>query len=990
MTFRVKSIFWGLLIGSLLCSSLAFSQVVQVVQVPTPGQIPGGGSAGGTAPPAQATPYPPTATQNTMQPQAPSGQSSYPPSTTSPVGAYPAATTAPPGMQAPGVPGAPYAPGAALPAGAYPPPTVLPGGQVPGAPGVPTAPGGVGPLPTGLLTPDQRALSNAQIPSQALPGYGQPGAIAGEELSPFEQYVSGKIPQAISFDIKQFGYDLFLQSAHALSTANAPQGMPPQGNPTQGMPSQGTAAQSTSVQGMPVPGTSPPGVALQGVTGQGASLPRAPASGMPYSPGLGIPSSNSPVGPDYVIGPGDEIRISVWGSVEGAWSALVDRDGTISLPKVGTVGVTGMNFQELREFLLKELSKYYKDFQLSVSLGTLRTMTVYVVGNARAPGAYPVSSLSTIINALMVAGGPSKSGSMRDIQLKRNGQTIAHLDLYDFLINGDKTKDQRLLAEDVIFIPPIGPIVGVAGNIDRPAIYELKGKMILSDGLKLAGGVTAAAYMQRVQVERVFQKQTKVIVDVNLEKFKGKFDIPLQDGDIVKVFPIVPLVTNRVVLQGNVKRPGDYEWKPGMRAKDLLPSADGLLPDAFLDYALITRLVPPDNHQEYRSFDLGAVLSRSDNENNILLEPYDVVTVYNKWDVVQRDKVRITGAVNKPGEFDFRPNMKLSDLLKLAGGLRKFAFGSKAELTRVTPMPTGPMTEQIKVNPEAALGGDSDSDLTLQQDDYLFVRAVPDWQLYRKVSLMGEVKFPGDYALKKSERLSSLIDRAGGFTDKAYTRGATLTRLSVRDTQQKQLNDMVNRLQRELLAMSSADVAGAMTADDAKIQVSQSQQKQLFLASLRQIQPNGRMVVNVEDARRSKDSTLDVEMEDGDVLNVPTNPQSVQVIGAVNNQANFVFEPAKDYSFYVDRAGGFSRTADKSELYIIKVDGATIKPGWGLFWNTGARQWENGSPNLIEPGDTIVVPDDIMRIAWVRELKDWVQIFYQSMVGAGVVVKLFQ
>jgi polysaccharide export outer membrane protein len=657
---------------------------------------------------------------------------------------------------------------------------------------------------------------------------------------------------------------------------------------------------------------------------------------------------------------------------------------------VGTAGVTGMNFQELREFLLKELSKYYKDFQLSVSLGTLRTMTVYVVGNARAPGAYPVSSLSTIINALMVAGGPSKSGSMRDIQLKRNGETIAHLDLYDFLISGDKTKDRRLLAEDVIFIPPIGPIVGVAGNIDRPAIYELKGKMILSEGIKLAGGVTAAAYMQRVQVERVFQRQTKVIVDVNLEKFKGKYDIPLQDGDIVKVFPIVPLVTNKVVLQGNVKRPGEYEWKPGMRAKDILPSADSLLPDAFLDYTLITRLVPPDNHQEYRSFDLGAVLSGFDNENNILLEPYDIVTVYNKWDVVQKDKVRITGAVNRPGEFDFRPNMKLSDLLKLAGGMRKFAFTSKAELTRVTPMPTGPMTEQIAVNPEAALGGDPENDLTLQQDDYLFVRAVPDWQLYRTVSLTGEVKFPGNYALKKSERLSSLLDRAGGFTDKAYIRGATLTRLTVRDTQQKQLNDMVDRMQRELLAMSSADVAGAMSADDAQLVVTETKQKQTFLASLRQIQPTGRMVVNVDEARRSKNSALDVEMEDGDILTIPTNPQSVQVIGAVNNQANFVFEPTKDYAFYVDRAGGFSRTADKSELYIVKVDGSTIKPGWGLFWNTSGRQWETGSPNLIEPGDTIVVPDQVERIAWLRNLKDWTQILYQTTVGAAVVIKIFQ
>ena len=736
------------------------------------------------------------------------------------------------------------------------------------------------------------------------------------------------------------------------------------------------------------PGALPGSAATPGgqTVPQGAPLQAIPA---PRMQALGIPSANVPVGPDYVIGPGDEVRIAVWGGIEGSWSAVVDRDGIISIPKVGTIGVTGLSFQELKELLLKELSKYYKDFQMNVSLGSLRTITVYVVGNARTPGAYSVSSLSTIVNALMVAGGPSKAGSMRDIQLKRNGETVGHLDLYDFLIRGDKTKDLRLLPEDVIFIPPIGPIVGVAGNVERPAIYELKGKTMLSEGLKMAGGVTAAAYLQRVQVERVFQRQTKMIVDVNLEQFKGKHDIPLQDGDIVKIFPIVPQVTNKVVLQGNVRRPGEYEWKPGMRAKDLIPSVDSLLPDTFLNYALVTRLVPPDYHQEYRSFDLEAVLFRSDAMNNILLEPYDIVTVFNKWEMVQKEKVRITGAVNKPGEFEFRPNMKLSDLLKLAGGFRKFAYTSKAELTRVTPMPTGPMTQQLAVNPEEALAGDSEADITLQEDDYLFVRAVPDWQLYRKVSINGEVKFPGDYALKKGERLSSLLDRSGGFTDKAYLRGATLTRPTLKETQQKQINEMVGRLERELLARSSADIAGSLSAADAEIQLAETKQKQQFLASLKQVQATGRMVVNVNEASKSRNSALDVEMEDGDILQIPMNPQTVQVIGAVYSQASFVFEPTKDYSYYVDRAGGFSKAADKSQLYIVKVDGSTIRPGWGLFWNTGSNQWESGSPGLIEPGDTIVVPVEIERIAWLKEMKDWVQILYQSALGAAVVWKIF-
>jgi protein involved in polysaccharide export with SLBB domain len=985
MFFRIKLAFWGVLIGSLLSSSTGFSQVVQGSSSPPPWQNPGPAQAGVISSPEPAV----------ITNQGPPASLPYYPSM---------------------------------------------------------------PYPTTGPAPAQPAVSTAAPSVVGQPSYGQLTPTQATELSPIEQYVSGKIPQTLTFDIKQFGYDLFFSSQapapsqgspgqSVVPQGGTPQGyaapgvIPPgsvspsgvsQGVPSQALPPQGGVPQAAPYQGyipqgavsptVPAQGTMPQGAVPQGSTSQGippqiyapqsmpgqgtvpqGGIPQAPITPGPPAPSgpaptmpssrsvaLGTPSSNVPVGPDYVIGPGDEVRIAVWGSIEGSWNTEVDRDGNVNVPKIGTIGVTGLSFQELKNVLQKELSKYFKDFQMNVTMGTLRTMTVYVVGNAQSPGAYSVSSLSTIINALVVAGGPSKAGTMRDIQLKRKGEIVGHLDLYDFLISGDKTRDLRLLPEDVIFIPPIGPIVGVAGNVDRPAIYEMKGRVMLSEGIKMAGGVTAAAHLQRVQVERVFQRQTKIIVDVNFEKFKGKQDIPLQGGDIVKIFPIVPLVTNKVVLQGNVRRPGEYEWRPGMRARDVLPHGDSLLPDTFLDYALITRLVPPDNHQEYRSIDLGAVLFRGNDQNNIPLEPYDVVTVFNKWEMVPKEKVRITGAVNKPGEFDFRPNMKLSDLLKLAGGVNKYAYRSQAELTRVTPMSSGPLTQQLVINPEEALAGNPEEDVSLQGDDYIFVKTVPDWHLYRTVSISGEVRFQGNYALTKGERLSSVLERAGGFTDKAYPRGAVLTRFSLRNAQQQQLSDMIARLQQELMATSAAAVAGATDPDDAKVAVAETKQKQAFLDGLKQIKATGRMVINVEEARRIKSGALDVEMEDGDMLTIPTNPQTVQVIGSVYNQANFVFIPTKDYSYYIDRAGGFNRAADKSQVYIVKVDGSTITPGSGLFWNTSANQWETGSPGLVEAGDTIVVPAQLERIAWLRNIKDLSQILYQATLGGAVVWKLFQ
>jgi len=612
-------------------------------------------------------------------------------------------------------------------------------------------------------------------------------------------------------------------------------------------------------------------------------------------PSTFAPVDQVPVGPDYVIGPGDEIRITVWGKIEGQWNVIVDRDGNISLPKVGILGVAGLSFKELKELLSKGLSKYYIGFEMNVSMGALRTIRVYVVGNAERPGAYTISSLSTMINALFEAGGPSKTGTMRDIQLKRNGQTVVHFDLYDFLLKGDKTKDSRLLPEDVIFIPPVGSVTAVEGNVNNPAIYELKGETKISQLIELAGGLNTIAFGGRMQVERIRDNNLQVVFEADLNNVNDK-DISLQPGDVIKIFAIVP----------------------------------------------------------------------------------------------DRKIIKVTGAVQREGEYGFSPNITVRDLLALAGGLKYYAYGKEAELIRVYVTDKGPKTEKIIVNLEKALAGDPESNIQMKENDYLSVRTVPEWQLYETVTISGEVKFPGVYSIQKGEKLSALIERAGGYTDKAYIKGAVFTRDSLRELQQKQIDEMLDRLERELMSVGTAEIATAITPEEAQIKETEIRQRREFIAKLRTVKASGRMAIRIDQPEVLKKTPYDLELGEGDSLLVPPDPQSVQVIGSVFNQTAFVYDKEKSYSAYIALAGGFTENADKGNIYILKADGTAVRPDKGILgisWNRDSKRWEFGSRSL-DPGDTIVVPEQLERISWLREIKDLTQILFQIAAATAIVIRV--
>ncbi|OPY68127.1 MAG: Polysialic acid transport protein KpsD precursor [Syntrophorhabdus sp. PtaU1.Bin050] len=619
-------------------------------------------------------------------------------------------------------------------------------------------------------------------------------------------------------------------------------------------------------------------------------------------PSTFAPADKVPVGPDYVIGPGDEVRVNVWGNVEGQFNIVVDRDGKVTLPKIGTIGVTGLTFEQLKETLQKEFSKYFTNFQMSVSMGGLRSIRVYVVGNAERPGAYTVSSFSTLVNALFEAGGPSRTGSMRNIQVKRNGKMAVEFDMYDLLLRGDKTKDIRLLPEDVIFIPAIGHQVGIAGNVKNPAIFELKGETRLLDLVRMAGGLSGTAFRGRVQIQRIENSAYRSYFEgdlIDVENNAGK-NLVLKESDLVKVFAVTE----------------------------------------------------------------------------------------------QKNTVTITGAVASPGEYGVQPGVtKVKDIVPLTGGLLYYA-SNQVEITRVTVSQSGPRTERLVIDVSKALKEDPAHNIPLQINDYLFVRTVPEWRLYRTVTISGEVMYPGVYTVIRGEKLSSVIERAGGYTDMAYLRGAIFTRERVKELQKKSLDEMTMRMQRELLAEGAMQTAGALSAEEVQARKTELEQRQKFIEVLKQQQPTGRMSIRLAHVRLLKGSEYDIELEEGDTLAIPTRNSVVNVVGAVMSDGSHVYNEHWGYEDYIKMAGGYSRYADQENVFVIKADGSARKLAKGFVnWNPFKKRWEvagfDDDRRPIESGDAIVVPEKMERTAWMRNLKDITQILANIGLTATSIALLY-
>ncbi len=651
-----------------------------------------------------------------------------------------------------------------------------------------------------------------------------------------------------------------------------------------------------------------------------------------------LPVQAVPVGPDYVIGPGDTVRIVVWGNIQGEYSLTVDRNGTIAVPKVGVIHVSGLNYRHLQEVMEKEFARLYTNFQMNVTLDNLRTIQVYVVGQARFPGSYAVSSLSTLVSALFASGGPSKTGSLRNIQVRRRGKVIAHFDMYDFLIRGDKSKDIRLQPEDVIFIPPIGPVAAI-GSPPR-----LKVTPEMADRLKA-----------------------------------GKLP-PEAQGP-------APTAA-RAEVGGPVKVPGIYELKHERTLQDLLQLAGGLADTAFKGRVQVLRIRERRETVMFED-DLGKLLAGRLPE--VLLVDGDFVKIFPVPDLVEK-KVRVAGALKTTGEFGLYDHMRVKDLINYAGGLLMEANQEEAEITRINITPQGPETTRIYFSPRRALAGYPRDNLLLKPNDYLFFRTVPEWELYQLVQIDGEVKFPGTYAIKKGETLSSLLARAGGFGERAFPKGAFFIRVSVKTAQAQHLKAAIDRIEAEMLALAAQKAAAELTPEEAKRQEVFVRQQRALLAKLREITPLGRVVIRLDDPERLRGTPGDIELQKGDYLMVPQVQQSVNVLGAVANPTAIIYEPHLRVKDYIARAGGATRIADLKSTYVIKVNGAAVSrrsvKWFGTSWTGSEYVFSIGGFNSmrLDPGDSIVVPEELERIAWLREIKDIATILGNIAMMAGVVL----
>ena len=662
-----------------------------------------------------------------------------------------------------------------------------------------------------------------------------------------------------------------------------------------------------------------------------------------------------PAGPEYVLGSGDDVVIDIWGGISQQISRVVDREGRISLPEAGPVTVAGISQANAEKRIQNALEPQFRNAKVSVSVRRLRTVRIYVVGDVQRPGAYDISSLSTPLNALYVAGGPTGTGSLRIVRHYRGSQLISEMDLYELLLKGVRKSIEHLEPGDTILVPTVGPQVGVSGSVRRPAVYELKSTTDkLENVIEMAGGMTVTSALTEVKVERVEPHQQRITVKVPLSAKLNEASTGansgfiVQDGDRVVVGAIDPYKNQTVYLEGHVYRPGSYPFTPGMKVTDLLKSYRDVLPEP-ATHAEIVRLQPPDYRPYAIPFDLLGALS---GDESITLQQFDTVRVFGRYEI-DAPKVAVYGQVLRPGEYPLSAGMTAAGLVKLAGGFNRSAYVDSATLASYN-VDNGQrvVTDQQTVRIGAAINGDAAADARLKPGDVLTILQIPGWSdIGRSVTIKGEVLYPGSYGINEGERLSTFIKRVGGFRATAYPAGLVLEREDVRKLEEKGRDELIARLQ---TTSAGVRVAPSATGQDqaAILQAVQAQQQQA-IASLRSQPAPGRLVVNITANIADWENTPnDIPLRAGDVITIPKKPNFVLAYGQVYNANAITYHPGKTAGWYLKQSGGPTQLANKKGIYIVRANGSVVSSGGTADWFSG------GVLNTkMQPGDVLVVPE---------------------------------
>ena len=647
---------------------------------------------------------------------------------------------------------------------------------------------------------------------------------------------------------------------------------------------------------------------------------------------------------EYILGPGDNVIVYLWGRVEKEYDLTVDRQGKVFIPKIGETTAWGMTLRDFTDKVKSKLASVYTDFNVSISLGKIRSIRVYLTGEIKRPGAYTVSSLTTLFNVLYLAGGPNQRGSLRDIRLIRNNKVEKHVDLYSFLLKGDTDSDIRLASGDAVFVPITGPRVTISGEIKRPAIYELAGVETISQLFDLAGGPTAEAYLDRIMLDRISPDDERVVIDINMNPTSdsNSDNLELADGDHITVFSIYDMRRNIVSVAGMVKHPGQWERTDSTTLRTLLDKGE-LLPDnVYTERANLFRRYP-DRRTEIIPVNLYKVAM---GEFDMPLQDLDSLHVYSIDEIRWEKYVYIDGEVKSPGKYHLYENMTVDDLIFLAGNLTKNAYQVRLELARIDG--AGGVDSRY-----LDLGREDMRRTVLQEDDRIYVRRTPDWFLHRQVSIDGAVRFPGQYSLRSgNETLYQLINRAGGFAEKAFPKGIIFKRHSIgQDLLRQNLPGIISNTE-----PYHEDSLGLIT------------KQELFTFNPDDM---NRIIVDMEKMMKTNGREGDIRLQANDIIFVPETPSGISVMGAVAANGTIKFEPGRKVKYFIQRAGNYTNQADKSGTRLIKADGQVYSGGGTL----GKR---------VEIGDVVYVPSK------VRKDRDWLKTLSTTVsILGGIATSVF-